>query len=104
MFSLLLLPLWSLAAVAALVVLNVFRQFLPSKPNEPPVVFHWIPFVGSAVTYGMDPVKFLQSCREKVCVTLLFSQLTIRIECWKADLAICNSMAMSSPSSYSVAK
>lgn len=65
MFSLIWFPLWSAALVAALVVLNVFRQFLPRRASEPPVVFHWIPFVGSAVTYGMDPVKFLESCRKK---------------------------------------
>ncbi|KAF9448648.1 lanosterol 14-alpha-demethylase [Macrolepiota fuliginosa MF-IS2] len=48
------------------ILLNVVRQvLLPSKPNEPPVVFHWFPFVGSAVGYGNDPLNFFFKCREK---------------------------------------
>lgn len=48
------------------VVLNVLKQLLLKNPNEPPVVFHWFPFIGSAVTYGMDPYKFFFDCRKKV--------------------------------------
>jgi len=40
------------------VVLNVLKQLLLKKPNEPPVVFHWLPIIGSTVTYGMDPYAF----------------------------------------------
>ncbi|KAL1994646.1 hypothetical protein VTN49DRAFT_2116 [Thermomyces lanuginosus] len=47
------------------VVLNVLKQLLLKNPNEPPVVFHWFPFIGSAVTYGMDPYKFFFDCRKK---------------------------------------
>ncbi|KAE8147641.1 serine/threonine protein kinase chk2 [Aspergillus avenaceus] len=47
------------------VVLNVLRQFLKKNPNEPPVVFHWFPFVGSTISYGMDPYKFFFNCRAK---------------------------------------
>jgi sterol 14-demethylase len=49
------------------VVLNVLRQLLFKNPNQPPVVFHWFPLVGSTVTYGMDPIAFFQSCQDKVC-------------------------------------
>jgi sterol 14-demethylase len=49
------------------IVLNVLKQLLIKNPNEPPIVFHWVPFIGSTVTYGMDPYKFFFSCREKVC-------------------------------------
>jgi hypothetical protein len=41
-------------------------QVLPKDPSLPPVVFHFIPWFGSAATYGMDPYKFLFDCREKV--------------------------------------
>jgi hypothetical protein len=41
-------------------------QVLPKDPSLPPVVFHYIPWFGSAATYGMDPYKFLFDCREKV--------------------------------------
>ncbi|KAL1959510.1 hypothetical protein VTO42DRAFT_1955 [Malbranchea cinnamomea] len=47
------------------VVLNVLRQLLFKNPHEPPVVFHLFPFIGSTVTYGMDPYKFFFDCRQK---------------------------------------
>ena len=49
------------------VVLNVANQILFKNPNEPPMVFHWFPFIGSTVTYGMNPPKFFKENREKVC-------------------------------------
>lgn len=49
------------------VILNVASQILFKNPNEPPVVFHWFPFVGSTITYGMDPPRFFQENRDKVC-------------------------------------
>jgi sterol 14-demethylase len=48
------------------VVLNVLKQLLFKNPNEPPVVFHWFPIIGSTVTYGIDPYKFFFECKEKV--------------------------------------
>lgn len=50
------------------VVLNVLNQVLFANPNEPPVVFHWFPIIGSTVTYGIDPYKFFFNCKEKVCL------------------------------------
>ncbi|MCJ1471879.1 Lanosterol 14-alpha-demethylase [Lambiella insularis] len=47
------------------IVLNVLRQILLKNPNEPPLVFHWVPFIGSTISYGIDPYKFFFSCREK---------------------------------------
>lgn len=52
--------------VAVSVVLNVLRQLLFKNPNEPPVVFHWFPFIGSTVIYGIDPYKFFFNCQAKV--------------------------------------
>lgn len=49
------------------ILLNVFRQLLPRKKSEPPLVFHWIPFIGNAVSYGMDPLTFYQQCQKKAC-------------------------------------
>ena len=48
------------------IVLNVLKQLLFKNPTEPPVVFHWLPFIGSTITYGIDPYKFFFSCRAKV--------------------------------------
>jgi len=51
------------------VVVNVLQQLLFKNPNEPPMVFHWFPIIGSSVTYGLDPYKFFFDCRAKVCLT-----------------------------------
>lgn len=49
------------------VVLNVLNQLLFKNPNEPPVVFHWFPILGSTITYGIDPYKFFFANKAKVC-------------------------------------
>jgi hypothetical protein len=41
------------------------KQVIPKDPTTPPVVFHLFPFIGSAVSYGIDPYAFLESCRKK---------------------------------------
>ncbi|KAK1752788.1 putative cytochrome p450 51a [Echria macrotheca] len=59
---------WAVALTAGLVLItaiNVLRQFLPQDKSEPPLVFHWFPLIGSTVTYGKDPPRFLMQCREK---------------------------------------
>lgn len=66
------LPLWQLvlfilsAFIIFSILLNIFNQLLFKNPNEPPVVFHLVPVVGSTITYGIDPFEFFFSCREKV--------------------------------------
>ncbi|KAH7391854.1 eburicol 14 alpha-demethylase-like protein [Pyrenochaeta sp. MPI-SDFR-AT-0127] len=47
------------------VVLNVLKQLLLKNPNEPPLVFHWIPIIGNTVTYGMDPYGFFFANQKK---------------------------------------
>ncbi|CAG8605136.1 5847_t:CDS:2, partial [Gigaspora rosea] len=32
--------------------------YVRPRQNEPPLVPYWIPFIGSAVTMGIDPIKF----------------------------------------------
>ncbi|KAM0341350.1 hypothetical protein ACHAPU_010093 [Fusarium lateritium] len=53
------------AFVVLSILFNVLSQLLFKNPNEPPVVFHWLPFIGSTVTYGMDPPKFFKENRAK---------------------------------------
>lgn len=48
------------------VIINVLHQLLWKNPNEPPVVFHLFPIIGSTISYGIDPYKFFLNCREKV--------------------------------------
>ncbi|CAG8035118.1 unnamed protein product, partial [Penicillium nalgiovense] len=63
--------IYTLASVGALsfialsVVINVLRQLFFKKAHEPPVVFHWFPFVGSTISYGMDPYNFFNQARAK---------------------------------------
>lgn len=52
--------------VALSVFVNVMQQLLFRNPTDPPLVFHWFPFIGSTVIYGMDPPKFFRDNREKV--------------------------------------
>ncbi|KAH8885201.1 cytochrome P450 [Thozetella sp. PMI_491] len=47
------------------VVLNVLKQVLFKNPNEPPLVFHWFPLIGSTITYGMDPPRFFKANQKK---------------------------------------
>ena len=48
------------------VLANVLQQTLLRNQNEPPVVFHWLPIIGSTVTYGIDPFKFFFRCQATV--------------------------------------
>jgi sterol 14-demethylase len=52
------------------VVLNVLSRLLFKNPNEPPVVFHWLPIIGSTITYGIDPYRFFSENRAKVSLPL----------------------------------
>jgi sterol 14-demethylase len=47
------------------ILINVASQILFRNPNEPPIVFHWVPVIGSTISYGIDPYHFFFSCREK---------------------------------------
>ena len=51
--------------LTAVILLNIARQVLVRNPHEPPLVFHWVPFIGNTITYGIDPYAFFFSCREK---------------------------------------
>lgn len=61
---------YGIALVLISVVLNVINQLFFYSRNEPPVVFHWFPILGSTISYGMDPYQFFLSCRRKVCAAL----------------------------------
>ncbi|KAL9583716.1 MAG: hypothetical protein Q9212_002543 [Teloschistes hypoglaucus] len=47
------------------VIVNVLHQLLFRNPKEPPLVFHWVPFIGSTISYGIDPYIFFFRCRQK---------------------------------------
>ncbi|CAJ2505572.1 Uu.00g129660.m01.CDS01 [Anthostomella pinea] len=47
------------------VTFNILWQQLPHKKSDPPLVFHWFPFVGNAISYGTDPFNFYKECQRK---------------------------------------
>ncbi|OJJ43662.1 hypothetical protein ASPZODRAFT_146004 [Penicilliopsis zonata CBS 506.65] len=53
------------ALLFLLVVGNLLKQVLFKDPTKPPVVFHWIPFLGSTIVYGREPFKFFEDCQKK---------------------------------------
>ncbi|KAH7310429.1 cytochrome P450 51A [Stachybotrys elegans] len=76
---------WFFLIVGLIVVVfvgNILYQLLPKSKSEPPMVFHWIPFVGNAVSYGLSPYDFFVRCREKhgdIFSFMLFGQ---KITCY----------------------
>lgn len=66
---------WLGAAFVLLVVGNIVHQLLPRRASEPPAVFHWIPFVGNAVEYGLEPYRFFKRQQKKVSVHLRLSPI-----------------------------
>ncbi|OQE46375.1 hypothetical protein PENCOP_c001G07774 [Penicillium coprophilum] len=56
---------YTVGVILVLVVLNVINQLVFYNRKEPPVVFHWVPFIGSTVAYGMDPYQFFFASRAK---------------------------------------
>ena len=67
------------AATCSIIVLavitNIAQQILFKKENEPPLVFHCLPIIGSTVIYGMDPFKFFFDCQAKVGILLSLQYL-----------------------------
>lgn len=61
------LVVYGVIGLGAFILINACRQLLFHSKTEPPAVFHWIPYIGSAVSYGSDPVAFFMKYREKVC-------------------------------------
>ncbi|KAI0541868.1 cytochrome P450 [Xylaria digitata] len=57
--------LYLLVAVLSSIFINVIRQCLPRPKSEPPLVFHWLPIIGNAIEYGIDPFDFYRRCRAK---------------------------------------
>ncbi|KEF56274.1 cytochrome P450, family 51 (sterol 14-demethylase) [Exophiala aquamarina CBS 119918] len=69
MFSLLLAP----------ILANILKQLFFRDPHRPPVVWHWIPKVGSTVEYGQDPYKFFFKCQEKYGDVFTFGLLGMQV-------------------------
>ncbi|KAG8944406.1 Lanosterol 14-alpha-demethylase [Tulasnella sp. 424] len=60
------IPLAIVGAFIVVCLVNGLSQILiPQDSSLPPLVFYWIPFFGSAASYGEDPLNFFFKCREK---------------------------------------
>ena len=60
-------PLTILASTLLVATLTyVLLQVSFKRTHEPPLVFHWFPFIGSTIAYGIDPFKFFAECQAKV--------------------------------------
>jgi sterol 14-demethylase len=62
---------WIILALINTPVLAIFfnvlwQKIAPRKTSDPPLVFHWLPIVGSAIWYGSDPIGFFETCQERV--------------------------------------
>ncbi|KAA8901880.1 cytochrome P450 [Sphaerosporella brunnea] len=53
------------AFIVVSVVVNVLSQLLFKDKAKPPMVFHYFPFFGSTVVYGMDPYAFFEANQKK---------------------------------------
>ncbi|KAK8111086.1 cytochrome P450 [Apiospora kogelbergensis] len=71
-----------LLGLVALLLINACRQTLFRSKTEPPSVFHWIPYVGSAVSYGMDPVAFFHKYRAKYGDVFTFTLFGRKMTCY----------------------
>jgi sterol 14-demethylase len=52
----------TLLLTGLVLIFALIYSFRTSIENQPPMVKYSIPFLGSAIPYGIDPVKFLQDC------------------------------------------
>ncbi|PPJ51857.1 hypothetical protein CBER1_09576 [Cercospora berteroae] len=77
----LLTHLLSAAAIFLLttVLWNVLKQIFFKDSHKPPVVFHWLPLIGSTVSYGQDPYAFFFACREKYGDIFTFTLLGMKV-------------------------
>ncbi|ORX62812.1 lanosterol 14-alpha demethylase [Hesseltinella vesiculosa] len=85
-------PVSTLAVYLVLVVGVVFaihilsQLIIPANPKQPPTVFSWVPLLGNAVQFGMDPITFLKDCQKKYGDVFTFTMVGKRVTvCLGAD-------------------
>ncbi|RUS17280.1 lanosterol 14-alpha demethylase [Endogone sp. FLAS-F59071] len=60
------IPVYLVVFVALAIVFNALGQVLiKPDPRYPPMVFYWLPYIGSAISFGANPIKFMQDCQKK---------------------------------------
>nr|XP_018672581.1 cholesterol 7-alpha-monooxygenase-like [Ciona intestinalis]XP_026695812.1 cholesterol 7-alpha-monooxygenase-like [Ciona intestinalis]XP_026695813.1 cholesterol 7-alpha-monooxygenase-like [Ciona intestinalis] len=73
---------WTLALVILNVVCySIYRNRRRRRAGEPPLVSHWIPFIGSALDFGKAPLEYLQSLQKR-----LGDVFTIKLAGWNVHV------------------
>ncbi|KAK5259659.1 Sterol 14-alpha demethylase cyp51c [Exophiala xenobiotica] len=65
--------------ILASVATTIVKQLFYRNAHKPPVVWHWVPWIGSTVDYGKDPYKFFFKCREKYGDFFTFGLLGMKV-------------------------
>lgn len=73
--SFLLATAYAGTVLLATIIVNVLSQLVFHDKTQPPLVFHWIPFLGNTISYGLDPYAFFFSCRKKASPVSIQLQL-----------------------------
>jgi sterol 14alpha-demethylase len=68
-----------LVVLVVSIVTNLVKQLYFPDRHKPPVVWHWIPLIGSTVEYGQDPYKFFFRCREQYGDFFTFGLLGMKV-------------------------
>ncbi|KAK7966538.1 cytochrome P450- family 51 (sterol 14-demethylase) [Apiospora aurea] len=71
-----------LIGLVVFILINACHQILVRPKTEPPAVFHWIPYLGNAVSYGVDPVGFFHKYRAKYGDVFTFTLFGRKITCY----------------------
>ncbi|KAF4629507.1 hypothetical protein G7Y89_g8639 [Cudoniella acicularis] len=62
----------SLAFISISIVIHIVKQIVFSNKDEPPLVFSWLPLIGSTIEYGTHPYKFYFKYQKKFGNTFSF--------------------------------
>lgn len=70
---------YTLTLLILTVILNALHQLLPKNKSEPPMVWHWIPFIGNAVECTSIHLLSLFSSLPLISPKLLQTHLLIAV-------------------------
>ncbi|KAI8364711.1 lanosterol 14-alpha demethylase [Radiomyces spectabilis] len=74
------LLLYGALVIAVAFAIHILSQLIvPSNPKQPPTVFSWIPFMGNAIEFGINPIAFLEKCQEKYGEVFTFYMVGRRV-------------------------
>nr|QIM40860.1 lanosterol 14 alpha-demethylase A [Calonectria henricotiae] len=82
MASIFYLSVYAIGAFFSFLLLNILKQKILRKPSDPPIVFHWLPFIGNAVSYGLDPYSFFLQCQKQYGDVFTFVLFGRNITCY----------------------